>query len=302
VHFTVTWIPCSLPIGHVPLAADRLRLVPFGPLAKIRNVCPAFADPKQNNASINVGDSTTNLVDWITFAEFAMSTANTDVTFVVPFGSMKQLPVINRSWQLLQSNGPDGDAEITTGALGPKSRLHVMLRVNPPVCSRLKMLLLPALNVTTFVSVANPPQHASGNAVPGNPNPVSDASVPWIRFWFTGVTFDNGIARSGTPSPFVSQFTVSAFVTVLPALCNGNPVESANPWQMIVVSFGIIPHPTTFNVTLHSAFTIPAVGDAIFCPAPFGVAAAAVPTAGCPGATGTVPFGTIAKHIGFGGN
>src|SRR5262252_11124307 len=140
VHFTVTWIPCSLPIGHVPLAADRLRLVPFGPLAKIRNVWPAFADPKQNNASINVGDSTTNLVDWITFAEFAMSTANTDVTFVVPFGSMKQLPVINRSWQLLQSNGPDGDAEITTGALGPTSIRHEVLRVNPPVPgSRLKM-------------------------------------------------------------------------------------------------------------------------------------------------------------------
>src|SRR5215471_14431386 len=71
---------------------------------------------------------------------------------------------------------------------------------------------------------------------------------------------------------------------------------------MIVVSFGIIPHPTTFNVTLHSAFTIPAVGDAIFCPAPFGVAAAAVPTAGCPGATGTVPFGATTTHVGFGGN
>src|SRR5215471_3229864 len=71
---------------------------------------------------------------------------------------------------------------------------------------------------------------------------------------------------------------------------------------MIVVSFGIIPPPTTFNVTLHSAFTIPAVGDAIFCPAPFGVAAAAVPTAGCPGATGTVPFGATTTHVGFGGN
>jgi len=300
VHFTVTWIPCSLPIGHVPLAADRLRLVPFGPLAKIRNVWPAFADPKQNNASINVGDSTTNLVDWITFAEFAMSTANTDVTFVVPFGSMKQLPVINRSWQLLQSNGPEGDAEITTGALNPKSNTHVVLRVNPPVDSRLKMLLLPALNVTTSVSVANPPQHASGNAVPGNPG--CTASVPWIRFWFTGVTFDNGIARSGTPSPFVSQVTVSALVTVLPALCNGNPVESAKPWQIIVVSFGIIPHPIMSSVTAHSALIIPAVGVATLLPAPFGVAAAADPTAGCPGATGTVPFGTIAKHIGFGGN
>src|SRR5262249_54246780 len=146
----------------------------------------------------------------------------------------------------------------------------------------------------------NPPQHASGNAVPGNPG--STDSVPWIRFWLTGVTFVNGIARSGTPSPFVSQLNVSAFVTVFPGLCNGNPVESANPWQMIVVSFGMNPHPTTFNVTLHSALIIPAVGDATFTPAPFGVAAAAVPTAGWPGATGTVPFGATAMHCGFGGN
>src|SRR5262244_2099080 len=137
-HFTVTWIPCSLPIGHVPLGADRLRLVPFGPLAKIRNVFPAFADPKQNNASISVGDNTTNLVAWITCAEFAMLTANTDVTFVVPFGNMKQLPVTSRSWQLLQSNGPDGDADITTGALNPTSIGHVILLVNPPAGSMLK--------------------------------------------------------------------------------------------------------------------------------------------------------------------
>jgi len=128
---------------------------------------------------------------------------------------------------LLQSNGPDGDAEITTGALGPMSITHVVLLVNPPVVNRLKMLLFPGPNVTVLVNVANPPQHASGKAVPGNPG--STASVPWIRFWLTGVTLVNGIARSGTPSPFVSQVSVSVFVTVLPGLCNGNPVESAKP-------------------------------------------------------------------------
>jgi hypothetical protein len=271
-------------------------------------VCPAFADPKQNNASINVGDSGTNLVAWITFAEFAMSTANTDVTFVVPFGSRKQLPLITKSWQLLQSNGPDGDAEITTGALNPRSSVQLILLVKPPPGNTLKMLLFPALNVTVFVSVANPPQHAVGNAVPGRVG-VSTANVPWIRFAFTGVTFVNGVPgsfpgtpRSNTPSPFESQNSVIAFVTVLPGLCNGNPVWSVNPWQMIVVSFGIIPHPTTFNVTLHNAFTIPAVGDAILFPAPFGVAAAAEPTAGFPGGTATVPFGTTTTHVGFGGN
>ena len=35
---TVTMIPCSLPAGQVPLGALRLRLVPFGPLTKIKNV------------------------------------------------------------------------------------------------------------------------------------------------------------------------------------------------------------------------------------------------------------------------
>src|SRR5262249_42900202 len=157
-----------------------------------------------------------NLVACTTCAEFAMFTANTDVTFVVPFGSMKQLPVTNRSWQLLQSNGPDGDAEITTGALGPTSIRHEVLRVNPPVPgSRLKMLLLfPVMRAPVFTTLQTPPQHASGNAVPGNPG--STASVPWIRFWFTGVTLDSGTARSGTPSPFVSQLNVSVFVTVFP--------------------------------------------------------------------------------------
>ena len=251
LHLNATWIPCwlpNVPAGHVVPAGSVVRfwLCPLGPLTKIRNVCPAFADPKQNNASINVGDNTTNLVACITFAEFAMSTANTDVTFVVPFGNMKQLPVTSRSWQLLQSNGPDGDADITTGALSPKSIGQVVVLVNPPVDNMLKMLLLPAVNVTVLVNVANPPQHANGNAVNGSCGP-NVANTPVTRFLLTGVTLVNGIAKLGTPVPLVSHVTTRAFVTVLPARWSGIPVSSANPWQMIVVSFGIIPHPTMFN-------------------------------------------------------
>src|SRR5580693_3795198 len=66
---------------------------------------------------------------------------------------------------------------------------------------------------------------------------------------------------------------------------------------MIVVSFGIIPQPTTFTCTLHSALTMPAVGVT----GKLGVAAAAVPTAGSPGGTATVPVGTTSKQVGAGG-
>src|SRR5262249_54922731 len=98
VHLTVTWIPCSLPIGHVPLAADRLRLVPLGPPAKITDGPPPLPAPQPKNTPRHPrGDSTTNLVACITCAEFAMFTANTDVTLVVPFGRMKQAPVTSRS-------------------------------------------------------------------------------------------------------------------------------------------------------------------------------------------------------------
>ena len=81
----ITCIPCSFPIGH-PAGAPagrvvRLRLVPFGPLTNIRNVFPAFALVKWNNASIKFGLMMTNLTDWMTFAGLSLCTANTLVTF-----------------------------------------------------------------------------------------------------------------------------------------------------------------------------------------------------------------------------
>jgi len=56
LHLNVTMKPCSLPSGQPAGAlggsAIRLRLVPFGPLAKIKNVFPAFAGKIWKNASI----------------------------------------------------------------------------------------------------------------------------------------------------------------------------------------------------------------------------------------------------------
>src|SRR5262249_62419838 len=49
LHFTVTWIPCSLPIGHVPLGADRLRLAPLGPLPPNHKLWTPFAPPPPNH-------------------------------------------------------------------------------------------------------------------------------------------------------------------------------------------------------------------------------------------------------------
>src|SRR5436853_3436021 len=223
LQVNVTRIPCSLPIAHPAGAVLKFRLVPFGPLTKIRNVLPAFAVPKLNNASIRFGLSITNLCACITLFGFAASTANTDVTFAVPFGRMKHAPVMMMSCGFAQSTGPDGDAEITTGALRPRSSTHVVVRVNPPVVSRLKMLLLPAVNVTVAFIVAKPPQQVSGKAVPGSCG-TSDCNVPRTRFGLTGVTAVNGIARSGTPSPLVSHLTHNAVVTVLPGRCSGIPV------------------------------------------------------------------------------
>src|SRR5215470_14567787 len=98
LHLNVTWIPCWLPsdpAGHVVPAGNVVRfwLCPLGPLTKIRNVCPAFADPKQNNASMKFALITANRCDG-TVAPVAASIANTVVTFNVPFGRMKHAPEI----------------------------------------------------------------------------------------------------------------------------------------------------------------------------------------------------------------
>jgi hypothetical protein len=261
LHVNVTCTPCSLPNGH-PAGAPatalvRFRLVPFGPLTKIRNVFPAFAVPKLKSASIRFGPNIWNAIAGITFAEFARSTANTDVTFVIgPLGPliMKHAPVIIRSCGTAQLPS-DGVAENTTGALNPSGALHTTVLVNGP-----KMLLSPDVNVVVTVTVPVPPQHAAGNPLAElAPNVADLGIVALTRLQFTGVTFCSAITDSGIPSPFVSHASVTAVVTVLPGLCNGTPVSASKPWQMIVASFGKNPQPTMFNCTSHSALMIPVV-------------------------------------------
>jgi len=123
------------------------------------------------------------------------------------------------------------------------------------------------------------------------------------RFLFTGVTAVNGIVKSATPSAFVSQITASALDTDLPGRCSGTPVSALKPWHTVVVSLGINAHPMKFNCTLHTALMIPDVGVAIWAPAELRwLPAAAVPTAGCPGATATVPTGVTVRHCGLTGH
>src|SRR5262245_34832285 len=132
-------MPFSLPVGHpagFASVASRLRLWPFGPDTKIKNVFPALADPKLKSASTSVGLNTTNLVALTRLFGFPSSTANTDVTFVIgppcpaSLGIMKQNPEINRSCGLPQSAGPLGVADITTGALNPRSTWHVAVNTS----------------------------------------------------------------------------------------------------------------------------------------------------------------------------
>ena len=261
-HVNVTWNPCSLPNGHPATAVVMFRLVPPVPTTNTRNVFPAFADVRFTSTSINwhVNGFTCPLADGtnptvILFAGFARSTNTTLVTVpmmsVVPASCVKQkhAPDISRSCRIPQFPS-DGVTLYTTGALVPRFNEHVVVRVNGP-----KMLLSPAENVVVTVTVAGPPQHASGNAVPGIV--ASGFNVPLTRLQFNGVTAPNAIVASAIPSPFVSHASVAAVVTVFPGLCSGTPVSVANPWQMIVVSFGKNPHPTRFNCTAHSAFISP---------------------------------------------
>jgi hypothetical protein len=222
----VTWTPCSFPSGH-PAGAPagsvvRFLLVPLGPVTKIRNVFPRFTVPKVNNASIRFGFNTTNRVADTTLFALPLSTANTLVTFADPSGNKKHAPVINVSCGTAQSPS-DGDSEITTGALTPRSIEHVVVSVNNP-----NRLLSPLVNVVVVTRFATPPQHANGNAVPGSCG-ARAANVPLTRFLLTGVTDDNAIVRSGTPSLFVSHTRFCPVVTVLPGRCNGTPVSDENP-------------------------------------------------------------------------
>jgi hypothetical protein len=182
------------------------------------------------SASNNPGAIGENVIAFIRLLGLPSSTANTDVTFDVPFGNTKQNPEINRSCGVAQSTGPLGVTDITTGARFPMSITHVVEKLNNP-----NWLLSPAVNVVVNVRFANPPQHANGNADPNDGSlgfplgAAAVANVPLTRFALTGVTFVNGITRSGIASPSVSHTRFIEFVTVFPGRCSGTPVSPWNP-------------------------------------------------------------------------
>jgi len=81
-------------------------------------------------------------------------------------------------------------------------------------------------------TVEIPPQQTAGNPLLDNePNDEEIGIVAVIRLQLTGPVLGsvNGMVESMIPSAFVSQASVAALVTVLPALCSGIPVSSANP-------------------------------------------------------------------------
>jgi hypothetical protein len=151
----------------------------------------------------------------------------------------KHAPLISTSCRI--PHGPlDGVTEKTIGALVPKFSEQVAVLVNGP-----NTLLSPAENVVVISIVAGPPQHASGNAVPGLVEITFKVAL--TRLQLTGVTAPSTIVASGIESPFVSQASVAAVDTVLPGLCSGTPVSLEKPLQIVVTSLGKNPQPTKFN-------------------------------------------------------
>jgi hypothetical protein len=200
-----------------------LRLVPFGPDTKIKNVLPAFALVKLNSASIRLLLSITKACALILVAQFALSSANTDVTFGTPL-MMKHAPVIMVFCGIAQLPF-DGDMEITIGALVPNANEQTTVLVNGP-----NTLLSPDENVVVIVIVPAPPQHAAGNPLDDvDPNDADTGIVALTRLQLTGVTLTNATTVSGTPFPSVSHARVAAVETVLPGRCNGTPVSDWNP-------------------------------------------------------------------------
>jgi hypothetical protein len=200
-----------------------LRLVPFGPDTKIKNVFPLLALPKLNSASIRKLSMMKKVVALILVAQFALSSANTDVTFGTPL-MMKHAPVIRRSCGTPQLPD-DGDTEKTIGALAPNAIGQATVLVNAP-----NTLLSPDENVVVTVTVPAPPQHAAGNPLDDvDPNDADTGIVALTRLQLTGVTLTNATTVSGTPFPSVSHARVAAVETVLPGRCNGTPVSDWNP-------------------------------------------------------------------------
>src|SRR5262249_22378261 len=144
---------------------------------------------------------------------------------------MKHAPVRSRSLGTAQLPD-DGDADNNIGALVPRLIGHAAVLVKGP-----NTLLSPSLNVVVTLIIAAPPQHDNGNAVPGRFGP-SAARVPRTRLQLAGETLVIGIEKSPIPSPFVSQTTVAAVVTVFPGRITEMPVSAATVLQMILISFG----------------------------------------------------------------
>src|SRR5262245_34879018 len=106
------------------------------------------------------------------------------------------------------------------------------------------MLLSPAENVVVIVRNALlPPQHASGNGVPGKPKLVSGRSFAVMWFSLTGVTSPSTVTESAMLSPFVSQLSVAVVDTILPGRSTGTPPSGGTPGQICVISFGKKPQP-----------------------------------------------------------
>jgi hypothetical protein len=159
----------------------------------------------------------------ILVAQFARSSANTDVTFGTPL-MMKHAPVISRSCATAQLPFA-GVTEITTGALVPNANEQVTVLVNGP-----NALLSPDENVVVTTIVPAPPQQAAGNPVVDVvPKNADTGIVAVTRLQLTGDTFTNATVVSAIPSPFVSHDNVAAVVTVLPGLWIGMPVSPWNP-------------------------------------------------------------------------
>jgi hypothetical protein len=189
--------------------------------------------------------------------------------------------VINTSCGIAQLPA-DGDTEITTGALVPKFKLQIAVRVNAP-----NTLLSPVPNDVSTVIAAGPPQHTAGNADDEFvPNDDDTPNVDRTRLHVTvGVDIASAV-ESGTPSPFVSHINDAVTASSFPGRTIGMPVSLWKPWQIVVwPSCGNQPQPTRLNCTAHSALITPVVVGVV----------CTVPTA-CPGVCGITVW-----HCGAGG-
>src|SRR5262249_11802421 len=160
----------------------------------------------------------------ITWLGLSRSTAKIEFTFATLSGRRKHEPTICKFCGTEQSPST-GVAEMTTGALKPRSIVAVCVWVKGPY-----MLSSPAETVLVKIKVAWPPQHAKGNAVPGSCGD-NDGSVAFTSSGSTTVMSLNGITASGTPSPLTSHVNT--------------------------MDVGVNPHSMNPSVTSHKALIMP---------------------------------------------